>query len=458
MDVPDMASLSISPTISLANPSPALTHASTTSISTEPHRLNLDLSLSTALHQLLLHLVTPLSAFYPSITLQSLRTNLYTALEAKFSETWNEAHPPYGSGCRSLICTTALGLPPVLRRAARQAGVDESVWRGALAGGERREKDEWEVWCDPGTVVCRMGGWEWEDIGFELGKVHKEPFQVIWQASSQPASTSTEPSQIKITPARPSHAVPIRAPTVFQIPPTPLSSTQISTMDEPSLLPAAIIDFPRSPSPSSSEDDDARGHSSMSSITSSLSENSGRTQLLTPASRPASTDPFAVPFLPMKLSKTPISRGRTPSPADGSATPSSTGGTVVPTPSVTPYDGGNVTVLGGGVKLGGASRPSSIMSTSRAPHDRTRSPSVSLAGRALNSALGPGTPPSSPRKQRTRRRIMPTYLGHVGQPGIGPVMGVFQYPSGKQWNVQPGGGMAGGLGMRPMTLGMQRMV
>ena len=188
-----------------------------------------------------------------------------------------------------------------------------------------------------------------------------------------------------------------------------------------------------------------RNSGSISSNASSFSEaNSGLTQLLTPASRPGSADPFAIPALPIREGRkghtpTPIiTRGRTPSPNTprDSVTPSTV---TSATPTVTPYDGGNVTVLGGGVKLGGSSRPSSVMSTSRTPCDRSRSPSISLSCRAFNTALSPnttGSTPTSPRKTRTRRRIVPTYLGHLGQPGVGgPIIGVFSQFAGK---VQPG--------------------
>ena len=226
-----------------------------------------------------------------------------------------------------------------------------------------------------------------------------------------------------------------------------------------------------------------RVNGSTSSIASSVSDGrSGQTQLLTPASRPGSADPFLIPALPDRDGKgytpyPPAHRGRTPSPNTprDSITPSTV---TSATPTVTPYDGGNVTVLGGGVKLGGSSRPSSVMSTSRSPLDQSRSPSVSLASRALNTALSPNhtgsSIPTSPRKTRTRRRIMPTYLGHLGQPGVGgPIMGVFSQfagkgqpgtygpPPGQAWSnghSQPGGGMSmappqmiGGMGMRPVV-------
>ncbi|WWC73141.1 uncharacterized protein I206_107107 [Kwoniella pini CBS 10737] len=183
-----------------------------------------------------------------------------------------------------------------------------------------------------------------------------------------------------------------------------------------------------------------KGSGSTSSFGSngSLSDsNSGHTQLLTPSSRPNSADPFgsSIPAFSLKdkekdrTSRKAEGRGRTPSPNNDSSnnqenvTPN-TENTLTPstavnhTPSVTPYDGGNVTVLGGGVKLGGLSRPSSVMSH----RTRSRSPSISLASRALNTATTEG---SGGRKQRTRRRIMPTYLGHLNSGVGGPIMGVF---------------------------------
>lgn len=180
------------------------------------------------------------------------------------------------------------------------------------------------------------------------------------------------------------------------------------------------------------------GHGSSSSIDSSISDsNSGATQLLTPASRPGSADPFTAAANASIDDKTPTPgtlRGRDPSPMSRQqVTPTAPG--KVATPSVTPYDGGNVTVLGGGVKLGGGaggppgSRPVSVVSQHRMPMmDRSRSPSVSIASRALNSALTPGEMGNGGgRKPRTRRRIMPTYLGYVGQPGVGgPASPAFQ--------------------------------
>ena len=312
--------------------------------------------------------------------------------------------------------------------------------------------------------------------------MRSEPYRIIWQTAASPKAAAPRPVSSDLsnqvtsgTPARSSRAIPIRAPVplpaVYAIPPTPAidlaHTSTIPTAND--LLPAAS--FSRSPSPAHSDGSSAytssTSHSegfvsahgtsqtsidvgdiakppsrgshrgSGSGSTSSMdSDNSGPTQPITPAARPSSTEIFPSQLLHLRKSaeyddetQTPtsgddigVSRGRDPSPSTPrEGDPLSPGAT--PTPTVTPYDGGNVTVLGGGVKLGGSSRPGSVVSRSRTPHDRSRSPSVSLASRALSSALGPG---QSGRKARTRRRIMPTYLGYVGQPGVGgPVMGAF---------------------------------
>ncbi|WRT69012.1 uncharacterized protein IL334_005994 [Kwoniella shivajii] len=500
--------------------------------------VNLDLSLPTALSHLVLHLIQPLSAYYPHSILLSLRDELISKLTDIFSPSWEGPRPQLGSGYRSLICTKHIGLPKVLCQAADKIGVDVSKWRKSIASlksGERGE--EWQCWCDPGQVTWRWGGWEWEDHGYEPTKVHKEPLQIIWQSSSSlsPSISTAIPNAAIHTPSRPSYAIPIRAPTagpptpgpaptLFAIPPTPAQNSSETILDnDDNLLPAFSTlglghpsghggrgqtpsgwtsstgsretsygdsfhsesdnhsdsegeghDQDRSKAPSRGSH---RGSESTSSITSSVSDsNSGHTQLLTPASRPGSADPFSIPTLSLKDKDrsrkiTPpnlnnlTTRGRTPSPnTSGNETTPGTENTVtpsqtqIPTPTVTPYDGGNVTVLGGGVKLGGSSRPSSVLSH-RSPMDRSRSPSISLASRALNTATAPGTDGMIPRKQRTRRRIMPTYLGHLGQPGVGgPVMGAFQFtgptatPSGKS------NGASVGVGVSPPPITSGRSV
>ncbi|WVN87871.1 uncharacterized protein L203_103068 [Cryptococcus depauperatus CBS 7841] len=529
-------------------PSPALSNRSLASSADSfpqeefhvhlPSHLNYNRTLETALSHLVAHLVEPLSEAYSADCVNSLLSRLKEELLAKFAPTWDELHPQVGSGTRSLICTRYYGLPPPMRTACGKAGVEERVWRKAIAkaGGRENRLDkgqEWEVWCDPGQVVWRWGGWEWEDPGFEPTKVVREPLQVIWQAATDGEKHSPA-TPVKMaqpatngTPSRPSYAIPIRAPTVLAIPPTPahgqgLNEARLTTTNvllpafsniglgyapgkgqrsqQPSGWTSSDYASSRSTSLSFSETDEQclpdrrpssrcshRGSESQSSVTSSVSDsNSGHTQLLTPSSRPATADPFKVPISPIKelykehdvkcqennLEKepkpktTPINvRGRNMSPAalgESVAQPTTptTESTItprVPSPSVTPYDGGNVTVLGGGVKLGGSgqSRASSTHSNQRTPIDRSRSPSISVASRALNTALGPN---GETRKQRTRRRIMPTYLGHLGQSGVGgPVMGAFQYGG----NISPGGMGYGfaqqhvGVGVAPPAIGIR---
>jgi hypothetical protein len=196
-----------------------------------------------------------------------------------------------------------------------------------------------------------------------------------------------------------------------------------------------------------------RGTASTSSTSSAASEMSGA-QLLTPGSRPPSVDPFSDDQSSKSPTPTGPQRGRSTSPSQAtprelsSATPSTAPSAA---PTVTPYDGGNVTVMGGGVKLGGGSRPASAMALGRTGLDRSRSPSISLASRALTSALGPNGQPNQ-RKARTRRRIMPTYLGHLNQPGVGgPIMGPFgQFPAAPPWQ-----GVGVGMGPPPIP-GMPR--
>ncbi|WWD21133.1 hypothetical protein CI109_105614 [Kwoniella shandongensis] len=556
------------------DPSPALTHRSVnsnngrSSESGSGPTLEYDLSLSTAVTHLVQHLIQPLSPHYPHSTLLKLRDSLRTKLVELFEPTWEEQHPQLGSGFRSLICTKYLGLPPILKDVAGEFALDEGVWKKAIAATREREHkvEEWEAWCDPGQVVWRWGGWEWEDVGFEPFKVIRENFHIVWQAAatSHLSPPTTAPTtQPLLTPARASHAIPIRAPTVFAIPPTPAapSPATVSTHDihessSSDLLPAfaslglghapggpgnrqpsgwSSSDAASSRSTSVSESEHSRsvsglsvdsvdhqhdhdhndehdihskspsrashrGSESLSSVASSVSDsNSGHSQLLTPGSRPGSADPFgaALLSLPMKGHEasrerdvrsrkiTPpmlsLPRGRTPSPGtpDGQSITPNTDNTITPspsapTPTVTPYDGGNVTVLGGGVKLGGsASRTTSVHSGSRTPVDRSRSPSISLASRALSSALGPnsngeGTATTisgggGQRKQRTRRRIMPTYLGHLGQPGVGgPIMGVFGQFAGKPSQSPPSNAFGGyghvGVGVAPPPITSMRSV
>lgn len=501
-DIPDLSSLTI---VSTTTTNPI------NDIKSKADASQLDTSLSTALSHLVNRLTRPLSSSIPQARLSELREALSEVLSGKYASSWDESTPARGSGYRSLICQKHNGLPAELRMIAKRFQVDGAKWIRALAstktidGTEVVVREEWEAWCDPGLVAWRYGSWEWEDVGFEPTRPSRgksrfdiacdpntdesDPVQVIWQATA--AKDSAEGAST-FTPARQSYAIPIRAPTVYQIPPTP--SQLVERSSSPSLLPAASIDFSAAPSAlghsafstpesdvevtnggahtdpasyggeplprlefrRSRETNNGRarsGHSgshSTSSVDSSVSDaNSGVSQLMTPGSRPASADIFE--SIEARLVATEPgkgkARGRTPSPDTPhasqrqSVTPSTvTGATPAPgpgaapstTPTVTPYDGGNVTVLGGGVRLGGSSRPSSVMSSHRTPIDRSRSPSISLASRALNSAVGPNSA-GGPRKQRTRRRIMPTYLGSIHQPGVGgPINGVFSQFIGGQ--------------------------
>lgn len=53
------------------------------------------------------------------------------------------------------------------------------TWKEALARRSELDEeglargDEWEAWCDPGIVVWRFGGWEWEDLANDPVKVVK---------------------------------------------------------------------------------------------------------------------------------------------------------------------------------------------------------------------------------------------------------------------------------------------
>ena len=513
-----ISSLSTSP----PDPSPVLSHRTAPSIS----GLEVDRSLSSAIAALINYLLAPLSKTYSPTVLSELRLRLTESLTERFSPTWDEEHPQFGSGHRSLICDRRFGLPRPLRQSAHEVGVNEKVWIHQLARSHAdhgrkisretmRWDSEWQAWCDPGTVFWRYGGWDWDDVGFEPTVlshretadrmssavltifIGQERCMVIWQAPSnlvKPSSsamTLTSDSQAvkrSVTPARVSHAIPIRAPlalpAVYAVPPTPVIPLERTTVisdhaeNSPSdLLPSARIS--RTPSPAGSDassnlsfishseggSTSARntsmtsshpseiagmtkppsrgshrgcGSGSTSSNDSNESDNSSHVQPVTPAI-PASAELFGGPLLPHETdshtdidnlaispattAKQPFEgRGRDPSPSGTAPHSPMSPNSASASQSVTPYDGGNVTVLGGGVKLGGGSRAGSIASHSRTPQDRSRSPSVSLASRALSSALGPGMQ----KKSRTRRRIMPTYLGHVGQPGIGgPVQGPF---------------------------------
>lgn len=67
--------------------------------------------------------------------------------------------------------------------------MEDSDWMAALAskgvdrGGVEYVKEEWEAWCDPGTVVWRYGPWQWEDIGYELTPIKRGGFPRILKVS-----------------------------------------------------------------------------------------------------------------------------------------------------------------------------------------------------------------------------------------------------------------------------------
>ncbi|TXT13231.1 hypothetical protein VHUM_01632 [Vanrija humicola] len=494
MDPPDVSSLSLSPNKGGQQqqqqrtpprpPSPALvggTHSATgTPVppSVTPSLaagLQLDMSLGSAVSALVHHLAQPLSAHCSHATIMDLRKRLTTTFTTAFAPTWNESNPHSGSGTRSLIADRQHGLPRLLREAAAQCGVDTAVWQQAIAANRTKKAEsddngeEWEVWCDPGMVVWRWGGWGWEEPDFDPIKRPRESFKVVWQAAPTTEAATSDPSTSPAapTPLRISKAIPIRAPTLNTAPSTLMQSllaaADPSRTPSPGLLPAADISPRRAHSrngstsharnsshPFRTGSGHNKGQESTSSNSSDSSDtNSGHTHLLTPASRPGSAELFA--------------------PRGGDASKAPTPTTAVP--QVTPYDGGNVTVLGGGTKLGGGGVSRSSSAMGMRGHDRTRSPSVSIVSRALNTAVGPnsnggGPLPASPRKQRTRRRIIPTHIGYFGQPGIGgPIMGAFgskpPQPGAAAagfggWPHGQPGGVGVGVGPPALPLGLKR--
>lgn len=170
--------------------SPALTHASIHSFSSDSNGLKVDLTLHSALDALVHYLIQPISIYYSHLVILDLREHLIRNLTELFEPSWDEQHPQVGSGYRSLISTKHLGLPRALRDVATSVGVDEEVWRKALSArktgieGEKEVKEEWEVWCDPGTVVLRFGGWDWEDVGFEPARLPRGQLSLMNAALS----------------------------------------------------------------------------------------------------------------------------------------------------------------------------------------------------------------------------------------------------------------------------------
>jgi hypothetical protein len=141
--------------------------------------LPVDTSLKTALPHLINRLIHPLSPQLPPAQVLRLKELLTDRLSAKYTATWDEKRPLNGSGTRSLICTLHTGLPVELREAAKEVGVDINLWLKALAlvkvadGKEVSVKTEWEAWCDPGSVSWRYGGWQWEDVGYDVRRTSR---------------------------------------------------------------------------------------------------------------------------------------------------------------------------------------------------------------------------------------------------------------------------------------------
>lgn len=106
-----------------------------------------------------------------------LRSALNEALTKAYEPSWNESNPHSGSGLRSLIADQIHGLPPILKAAAKDKGIDTAVWTKAIATLRKRkddaDSDMWEVWCDPGMVVWRWGGWGWDDPEFDPVKTRR---------------------------------------------------------------------------------------------------------------------------------------------------------------------------------------------------------------------------------------------------------------------------------------------
>lgn len=146
----------------------------TEQLPTNPPPSTVDTSLASALPHLINRFIQPLSAQLPHAKVLELKRILTDRLHRKYAATWDEKRPINGSGTRSLICTLHTGLPVELREAAKEAGIDMVMWEKALAlvkvseGKEVSVKTEWEAWCDPGSVSWRYGGWQWEDVGYDM--------------------------------------------------------------------------------------------------------------------------------------------------------------------------------------------------------------------------------------------------------------------------------------------------
>lgn len=146
------------------------------------HLLSIDTSLTSAISALVNHLTIPLAPHYPHSLIVLLRQSLNHVLFKAFESTWRPLDPSFGTGHRSLICSRSLGLPKLLiqstktlsnaNKGEKERSIDPELWRKTLVGPKREDqslevRDEWEIWCDPGSVVLRYGSWTWYDEKFD---------------------------------------------------------------------------------------------------------------------------------------------------------------------------------------------------------------------------------------------------------------------------------------------------
>lgn len=392
-----------------------------------------NLSLEPSLEALVTHLVAPL--LLPPPQLSSLKASLSTRLATIFAPTWHTADPHRGSAYRSLIAVGGR-LPRPLREAAAECAVDLARWEALLG-----EHGEWQVWCDPGRVSVREGGWEWEDGVFYLGGwkgecCHPSPLvfcaclaELLPSSLSAPCPLSfglllpgpdlgliihfahiltpfwsslllfppvadtlrtvwAAPSPLALsTTPRLSHAITIRSPCAQVIPASPLPT--VVTL----LTPPTPQSEPPLPPLSERPDSPAGSESSASTFTSAVSNTS--------SSHPNIVRPHSHAHH-SSISSIDSARTRSTSPSKK--------------PSVTAYDGGKVGVLGGGVKLGGgASAPTSP----KKQHS---------AYTSFNHHLAAGGPQQQ-QQQRGRKMVRQPGLFAVGpnQHMGPPPMGLFAY-------------------------------
>lgn len=171
MDPPDVTGLSLNQRTPPRSASPALATPPAPSHAASGAGLQLDMTLAAAVQALVHHLVQPLAVHYPHTRLMTLRQRLTELLTKAYEPSWNESNPHQASGARSLISDRVLGLPRVLREAAGK-DIDLPTWSKAISVSHRKraegeDESEWEVWCDPGMVVWRWGGWGWDEPEFD---------------------------------------------------------------------------------------------------------------------------------------------------------------------------------------------------------------------------------------------------------------------------------------------------